>query len=313
MSIAKTINYLSELKECRICPRNCGVNRFTSKLGYCGSDASFSISSITIHSGEEPVISGEKGICNVFFSRCNLSCVYCQNYQISNRKGKVVETKLSLHDTLNQIITHLNTGIKLLGFVSPSHHIPQMKAIIAELNNLGYYPRIVYNTNAYDTVESLRKLEGIVDIYLPDFKYLSSKLSKEYSDVRNYPDIAIKALKEMFRQKGNKLFLDETGLAKSGMIIRHLVLPNNIGNSIKVLEHIAAELSPEIHISLMSQYLPTPNVSNHQCLNRTLSKNEYFEITEKLDELEIKNGWIQELESANNYKPDFILDKPFST
>lgn len=312
MAVIDIPDYLSELKECRICPRDCGANRFSTKLGYCGSDAGFSIASITLHLGEEPVISGENGICNIFFSRCNLSCIYCQNYQISKRHGKVIETKHTLDNVLNQIITHLNTGIKLLGFVSPSHHLPQIKLIIASLNKLGYFPRTVYNTNAYDTVESLRKLEGVIDIYLPDFKYFSSQLSKEYSDAKDYTEIAINALKEMYKQKGSKLILDSDGIAISGMIIRHLVLPNQIKNSISILEFIANELSSSINISLMSQYQPTLNVYNHNYLGKTVSEKEYLQVTQKLDELEITNGWIQELESANNYNPNFKMDNPFT-
>ena len=306
------VDYLSELQECRMCPRNCGVNRFVSTAGYCGSDASFSISSITLHKGEEPVISGRKGICNVFFSRCNLSCIYCQNYQISRRKGKVVESKMELEEVLKQITFFLDKGIDILGFVSPTHHIPQMKTIIASLNEMGYSPTIVYNTNAYDSIDSLKKLEEIVDIYLPDFKYLDSSLSKEYSDAGNYPIIASAALQEMYRQKGSSLLIDENGIARSGIIIRHLVLPEHIDNSLDVLDYIAKELSPDLHISLMAQYKPIPEVYNHVQLGRQITNSEYTIVTEKLDELGIYNGWIQEIESAENYNPDFMQENPFT-
>ena len=309
--IIKTTDYLSELKECRICPRNCGVNRFVSKSGYCGSDASFSISSITLHKGEEPVISGTEGICNVFFSRCNLSCVFCQNYQISRRKGDVIEDKLELDEVIRRIVFYLDKGIDILGFVSPTHHIPQMKTIIESLNNLGYSPSIVYNTNAYDSVESLRKLEGMVDIYLPDFKYLDSKLSKDYSGAANYPETAKAAIKEMYRQKGSSLIVDKNGIARSGIIIRHLVLPGQTNNSLKILEYIARELSTDIHISLMSQYKPIPEVYNHACLGQQIKADEYETITDKLDELGFYQGWIQDIESANEYNPDFIQENPF--
>ncbi len=311
LGVENTIDYLKEIEECRLCPRNCGVNRFTSKSGYCGSDASYSISSITLHKGEEPVISGVKGICNVFFSRCNLSCVYCQNYQISCRKGNVIEDKLELKEVLRQITFYLEKGINILGFVSPSHHIPQMKTIIATLREMGYSPTIVYNTNAYDSIDSLKSLEGFVDIYLPDFKYLDSQLSKDYSGAGNYPEIAKAAISEMYRQKGSMLTLDNEGLARSGMIIRHLVLPEHVDNSLNILDYIARELSADIHISLMAQYKPTPEVAHHKQLGRQINKDEYETVVSKLEELGILNGWIQEIESAEEYNPDFLQENPF--
>ena len=237
---------LQELKACRICPRNCNADRFSVKLGYCKADASFSISSIFIHRGEEPAISGDKGICNIFFTNCNLQCIYCQNHQISCNTLNYSNQKMELSDIIRQITGILSTGINHVGFVSPSHFIPQVKVIINTLRALGLNPIFVYNTNAYDLPESIRGLESYIDIYLPDFKYAEAELGRSYSDVKNYQEIALSSIKEMFRQKGAELPLDQNGYAMKGIIIRHLVLPGHPENSVQVLRTIASELSNEI-------------------------------------------------------------------
>jgi putative pyruvate formate lyase activating enzyme len=302
---------LRELHDCAICPRNCHADRFSGTRGYCSTGASFSISSVCIHRGEEPAISGPDGICNVFFTGCNLQCIYCQNWQISDKHfaGKIKGQSLGL--VLDQIIPILDKGIGWLGFVSPSHQIPQMKLIISELHKQGYNPKIVFNTNGYDKAETIRSLEEIVDVYLPDFKYRDGNLSAEYSDASDYPGIASAAIREMYRQKGSALHLDEHGRAVSGIIIRHLVLPGHVENSLEVLRHIAQEISPKLHISLMSQYFPTPRVSCHPKLNRTLSPTDYRQVTEEMEKLGMHNGWIQEMESTSHYKPDFDRIHPF--
>ena len=247
---------LKELESCSYCPRNCDANRLSGKPGYCKSDDSFNISSICIHRGEEPVISGKNGICNVFFSRCNMQCVYCQNLQISRNDDRVVSSKMELHKILEKILEILDTGVESLGFVSPSHFIPQVKIIIAALDKIGRKPIIVFNTNGYDTVSINRANEWIVDVYLPDFKYMDDKISELFSDAPKYSHFASNAILEMYRQKGSTLITGANNYAESGLIIRHLVLPGYVDNSLAVLRFIANEISTNVHISLMSQYYP---------------------------------------------------------
>lgn len=302
---------LEELRFCRICPRNCNADRYSSRLGYCKVDASFSISSICIHHGEEPAISGDKGICNIFFTHCNLQCIYCQNHQISCNSLDYSAQEIELKEVLRQIVQILSTGINLVGFVSPSHFVPQVKVIIDSLRALRLNPVFVYNTNAYDHPEVIRELESYIDIYLPDFKYSDAGLGRKYSDVKDYPEIALSAIKEMLHQKGTELPIDEAGYARRGLIIRHLVLPGHPENSINVLRTIAKELSNDLHISLMSQYYPTCQVNNHEFLRRTLKPKEYFRVVNELEELGFENGWVQELSSQSNYRPDFSEEEPF--
>ena len=298
---------------CRICSRECGVNRGSGMLGFCKAGTSFEIASVCIHHGEEPVISGNKGICNVFFKRCNLQCVFCQNDQISRNTLPVGDPAMSLDEVVSQIIPILDSGIKLIGFVSPSHCIPQMICIIDALHEKGFHPRIVYNSNGYDKVETLKLLEDYVDIYLPDFKYADDALALEYSKVADYSAKAMAALKEMYRQKGSLLLKNDEGQAESGLIIRHLVLPGNIENSKNVLRLLADELSVALHISLMSQYFPTSDVRNHPLLGRMLTTEEYDEVVEEMNNLGFYKGWVQELQSAICYRPDFEQEHPFDT
>ena len=302
---------LNELKDCTVCPRNCHANRFTSKLGYCKSDATFNIASIVSHHGEEPVISGENGICNVFFTHCNLQCTYCQNYQISRNTNKLLQYNLELSEVIEKILSILDTGCDSVGFVSPSHFVPQVNIIINELHKLGRYPTIVYNTNSYDKVDTLKQLEDLVDIYLADFKYINSDIAEKYSDASNYPEIASKAINEMYRQKGSSLILNEKKQAESGLIIRHLVLPNNVENSIEIFRYIAEEISTNVYISLMSQYYPTIKVKNDTSINRTLTNDEYRKVVEAMQNYGFHNGWIQDFESQSFYLPDFNKERPF--
>lgn len=310
MNYEQFLTHLHVLSDCTVCPRNCHVNRFESSGGFCRSGAGFGISSICIHMGEEPVISGKDGICNVFFSHCNLKCIYCQNHQIS-RNNKDNLPSVEFPEVVTQITAILDKGIRRVGFVSPSHFVPHMMAIIDAIESLGYEPVWIYNTNGYDKVDTLKKLEGIIDVYLPDLKYLDPALAKEYSGTEDYPEVAIAALKEMFRQKGSALITDDEGCAESGIIIRHLVLPGNVKNSLNVLNFIAEELSSRLHISLMSQYYPTPAVSDHPVLGRHLKPEEYDEVTSLMESLGLCKGWIQELDSNSYYKPDFNKDHPF--
>ena len=300
-----------ELRECRVCPRNCGARRLDGQLGYCRTGAGFAVGSICVHRGEEPVLGGANGICNVFFTRCNMQCVYCQNYQISRNSGTIIEHTLQLADVVRQIERALDAGVNCVGFVSPSHCIPQMRAVIRAIRDRGRRPVFVMNTNAYDRVESLRSLEGLIDVYLPDLKYADDALAQRYSDAPSYVDTAVKALKEMFRQKGSYVMLDETGCIESGLIVRHLVLPGHVENSKRCLRLIADELSVSVHVSLLAQYRPTPAVTGDPKLGRRLRPDEYDEVLEELVKLGFYRGWTQELPSADCYTPDFARLHPF--
>lgn len=296
---------LKELKDCYVCPRECHANRFGNKLGYCHAGPGFYISSVCIHRGEEPPISGSDGVCNVFFTNCNLQCNYCQNHQISMNSLDHSKEQLSPREVVNQITAILDRGINSVGFVSPSHFIPQMKVIINIIRELGYDPVFIYNTNAYDKVTEIRKLENYIDVYLPDFKYIDTELAKSCSDVHNYPENALNAIKEMYRQVGSELIINSKGYLQRGMIVRHLVIPGAVANSVDVLRTIASRISPQLSISLMSQYYPNYRVASHEHLGRTLRKSEYNEVVKEMESLGMSNGWIQDMASYDNYRPDF--------
>jgi len=298
---------------CNDCPRECNSERKNRKYGYCNSDNSFQIGSVCIHKGEEPVLGGKDGICNVFFNHCNLQCIYCQNAQISKNHNTNIEYNFTLKEILTIINEHLDKGCNYLGFVSPSHCVQQVIQIINSLHNSGRTPVIVFNSNGYDKVDSLKQLEGLVDIYLPDFKYADDNLALEYSDATHYKETALASINEMYRQKGSVLQQNEDGLAKSGLIIRHLVLPGTIENSKNVLRLIAYEISANIHISLMSQYYPTENVMHHALLNRSLKIEEYEEVINEMEKLGFSKGWVQDIGSAALYQPDFKREHPFET
>ncbi|MCQ2974797.1 MAG: hypothetical protein MJ211_08295 [Bacteroidales bacterium] len=294
-----------DIHHCNMCPRNCGVDRTSENLGFCRINAKPHISDICVHKGEEPVLGGEKGVINVFFSSCNLKCIYCQNYEISQETPTKKEIT-RIQGAVTRIAGLMcSEGINTVGFVSPSHQAFQMKCIIDLLRKRGYNPTIIYNTNAYDSVETLKELENYIDIYLPDYKYSSNDLGVKYSSAPNYNEIALASIQEMYRQKGDKLVLDENGLAKSGIILRHLVLPGNVSNSINVLKNVAYEISPNIHVSLMAQYFPEYKALQDEKLNRTITEKEYVKVTNTADALGIVNGWFQELKSNLNYRPDF--------
>ena len=250
---------LEQLASCKICPRNCGVDRLNGKIGVCGSGPGFEISSICIHTGEEPAIIGNNGICNVFFSHCNLSCIYCQNYQISSKPVEKSGQLTQFYEAIHSITRILDSGCKSVGFVSPTHFIPHVKAIIETLRLQGYNPIFVYNTNGFDSVEEIRLLENYINVYLPDYKYSDNNLARKLSKVSDYKQTALLAIKEMYRQKGSTLITNEDGYAENGLIIRHLVLPGYIENSLVALREIA-DISTSIAVSLMAQYFPTPAV-----------------------------------------------------
>ena len=299
------------LSHCTLCPRECGVDRFKGGTGYCSSDAGTNIASICIHRGEEPAISGQDGICNIFFSGCNLRCVFCQNHEISRQEAVCRKNSIGFDEALDIITGILKMGIKAVGFVSPSHVVPQVRAIIKVLNSRGYKPITVYNTNGYDKKDVIRSLDGLIDVYLPDYKYATAEIAREFSDAPDYPEVTLMAVKEMFYQKGSVLATDEEERAENGILIRHLVLPGHIEESRKVLKTIAEEISTGVNISLMSQYHPTAFVSGHSELGRRLYQSEYASAVKIMEDLGFRNGWVQDMDSYRNYRPDFRKENPF--
>ncbi|MCX6270070.1 MAG: radical SAM protein [Bacteroidetes bacterium] len=299
------------IENCAICPRECGIDRIHGDLGWCRTGPDFTIASIGSHHGEEPVISGKSGICNIFFTHCNLQCIFCQNHQISSNEIDNERFKIDYQTVLSKISTLLSEGCHAVGFVSPSHVVPQVKMIIAGLNSRGFKPVYVYNSNGYDEVETLKELEGKIDVYLPDLKYMDASLSARFSQVIDYPEVAALALKEMYRQKGSVLIINDEGVAVSGLVIRHLVLPGEVENSKKVLRFIAEELSVSVHLSLMSQYYPSHRAFIFPELGRKLYPEEYEEVIKEMESLGFERGWVQAYESSDFYRPDFEQDDPF--
>ncbi|MDD4848280.1 MAG: 4Fe-4S cluster-binding domain-containing protein, partial [Bacteroidales bacterium] len=267
------------------------------------------VSSVCLHYGEEPVLSGENGICNVFFSKCNLQCIYCQNYQIS-RCNETHGQEMTTLQLAEKIIPFLQQGIDMLGFVSPTHFVGQMVDTLDILHHKGYFPTVVYNSNGYDSVETLKQIADYVDVYLPDFKYMDSSLAQNLSKAADYPEKAKLAIMEMYRQKGAKLEIDEYDLCRKGLIVRHLVLPENVQNSCNVLRAIAS-IDNQIFISVMSQYDAPFQIPQFPFLNRPLKQEEYDIVTDCIDDLGFENGWVQEMESKNCYIPDFNKENPF--
>lgn len=302
---------LEELKDCTVCPRECHANRTTDNLGFCQSTADFPVASISVHKGEEPPISGKNGICNIFFSHCNMQCIYCQNHQISDNASPLPYKKNDLMGIIQKIDNILERGIHTVGFVSASHFIPQMRIIIDVLKTRKHDVVFVFNTNSYDKKETIQKFDGVMNVYLPDLKYMDDDLAKRYSNTPNYTQIATTAIKEMFRQKGTEIKFGAEGNIQSGLIIRHLVLPGEVENSKKALRFIVKELSTSIHISLMAQYYPTPKVKNHPYLGRKLKPEEYEEVLEEFERLGFHRGWTQKLDSSDHYRPDFSSEHPF--
>lgn len=300
------------LSKCDCCPNNCKVNRVNGELGICKSGYYPVVSSYGAHKGEEPLLSGTMGAGNIFFANCNLSCIYCQNFEISQNWEAESRREISFEKLAKIALFLQEQKCHNVGLVSPSHFIPQIiKAIyIAEKNGLNL--PIIYNSNGYDSIQSLKILDGIIDIYLPDFKYGSDENALIYSNARNYFKTASAALKEMFRQVGDN-YIIEDGVLKRGIIIRHLVLPNNLSESEKVLDFISNKLSPKVYVSVMSQYYPAHKAADYPLMSRTIRASEYDAVLSYLEKFNLKNGWIQELESHQSYRPEFNKSrkKPF--
>jgi putative pyruvate formate lyase activating enzyme len=272
-------------------------------MGWCAipGDAPV-ISAICRHFGEEPVLGGASGVVNVFFTHCNLACIYCQNMEISNRLLPIPPA-VPVDEAVRRIQEMLEQGARAVGFVSPSHQVRACQAIIRLLRSRGARAPIIYNSSGYDSVASLRALEGDIDIWLPDYKYADPDLALKLSSCADYPVQAMRAILEMRRQAGTTLELDDDGLAARGLIIRHLVLPGHIANSRSCLEAIAENISTRVYISLMAQYHPRAGLEAP--LDRTLQPSEYAEIVAYFYALGFSHGFVQELISHDSFLPDF--------
>ena len=291
---------LKELEQCTICPHRCKINRNKNQTGRCKAKDTVKIALYSTHNFEEPCISGEKGSGTVFFSNCNLNCIYCQNYEISQLgKGK----EITIEELADIFLKQQAKGVENINLVTPTSYVPQIIEAIKIARKNGLKLPIVYNTNSYENIETLKMLEGYVDIYLPDLKYADNQIAKKYSNIENYFEIATQAIKEMIRQVG-RTQIDENEMMKKGVLIRHLVLPNNIENSKKVLKWIKENLPKDTFISVMAQYFPTYKAKESEDLNRKLTSKEWQEIEDYIEKLEFENGFVQELgEHEEEYVP----------
>jgi putative pyruvate formate lyase activating enzyme len=263
---------VASLVDCRVCPRDCGVNRLAGKTAVCKSGRYAIVSSYFPHFGEEDPLRGQNGSGTIFFSMCNLRCVFCQNYDISQLKSGVEANP----ELLAQMMLELQgMGCHNINFVTPEHVVPQVLEALPLAIELGLRLPIVYNTSAYDSMDSLRLMDGVVDIYMPDFKFWDPRLSLRYLKARDYPEAARNALIEMHRQVG-VLKMDENGLAKRGVLVRHLVMPGEIAGTAKIMRFLAEELSPDTYVNIMDQYRPEAKVSakKYEEINRRISSLE---------------------------------------
>jgi len=292
-------------KVCTLCPRNCKVDRKNGEKGVCGQTAELKVARAALHFWEESCISGETGSGTVFFSGCSLHCVFCQNESIANGTvGKIITV-----ERLAQIFLELQQqGANNINLVTPGHYIPQIKEALLLAKEQGLTLPVVYNTSSYESVEALKSLEGLVDIYLPDFKYMSSELSGKYSHAADYADVAKAAIAEMVRQTGNPVFDEagEDGLIKKGTIVRHLTLPGCMEDSKVILQYLHETYGNRIYISIMNQFTPLDNVADYPELNCKITEEEYDELIDYAIDLGIEQGFIQEGETAEeSFIPDF--------
>jgi putative pyruvate formate lyase activating enzyme len=303
--------FINQLSGCECCPRRCGVNRLEGKTGFCRIGSEVVISHAGLHFGEEPPISGRRGSGTIFFCGCNLRCVFCQNYQISQEFQEGSSMTMTIDDLASEMLRLQNQGAHNINFVSPSHMIFHMADAIECAKSRGLKVPVVYNSNGYDSVEALRQIRGLIDIYLPDIKYLDNELGKLYSSSDDYADIIHGVLTEMLEQSG-KLKTDVKGVAVSGLLVRHLVLPGHVKNSRRCLR-LLADISPDIHVSIMSQYSPRSKAMKYSPINRVLTESEYEEIVDYALDLGLENTFIQRLESRDYYLPDFDREEPFES
>ncbi len=297
-------NWYDYLKECGICPRNCGVDRTNGKLGYCKSGIKIKTALASIHKWEEPVISGTRGSGTIFFSGCNLRCVFCQNYNISNENfGK----EISIERLAEIFIEQQNRNVHNINLVSPTHFLPQVREALIIAKNNGLKIPVIYNSSGYEAVEMIKTLDGIIDIYLPDLKYYSSQLSSEFSLAKDYFERATEAILEMRKQQPKDIF-DKDNIMQKGLIVRHLVLPNCKSDSFKVLDWIKENLGEDTFISILRQYTPMYKAKEIKTLNRKITTFEYDKVIEHFLNIGMKNGFSQDkLSATSEYTPIFDL------
>lgn len=297
---------LFSLNRCGLCPRGCHADRTAGELGFCGAGTEVVVSHYGPHLGEEPPISGKNGSGNIFFSPCNLRCIFCQNHQISHRTfGRPVTS-----DGLADIFLKLqDRGVHNINLVSPTPYIPQIARTIKEARRKGVRIPFVYNTNAYESPAILAQLDGLIDVYLPDFKYWHESIGRKLSSAPRYPEAAKAALIEMKRQAGDLEL--ENGLAVRGLLIRLLVLPGGLAGTKSALHWIKDSLGPQTHISLMSQYFPLHRAHEYPMVARSIRKEEYNEVVDFAIDQGFKNIFGQEMDSAPLFIPDFEKEKPF--
>lgn len=290
------------LNKCMLCPRNCGVNRNNNELGFCKMGKDLMVARAALHFWEEPIISGEKGSGTVFFSGCNLKCVFCQNFQIStNNFGKKITT-----ERLSKIFLELQSqGANNINLVTPTHFIPQIIEAITLAKAKGLNLPIVYNSSGYEKVETIKLLNGYIDIYLPDFKYFDDRYAIKYSKCPNYFEYASKSIAEMISQTGKPVFNSE-GLLVKGTIVRHMMLPGLLEDSKKIIHYLVENYNDDIFISIMNQYTPTNNIKKYPEINCTVSNEEYDSLIDYAIDIGIKNGFMQEGETQKtSFIPEF--------
>lgn len=297
------VNLNQRLKNCDICPRNCHIDRLSDQIGYCGGGKDMAVYTAFLHCGEEPAISGGGGSGTIFFSGCNLKCIYCQNYEFSQaKKGK----RISAEALVDTMLGLEKEGAHNINLVTPTHFLPQILESLELAFKRGLEIPIVYNTSGYEKKEIIVQLKGIVDIYLTDLRYLSSELAKNYSNAEDYPAMATESIKEMYRQCPQSVW--EGDILKQGLIVRQLVLPGHIQESKNILTWIKQN-TPEALPSVMFQYQPYFKASTYPEINRPINKDEYKEIKQFVEELGLEGGWIQEFKPQSDlagvhFKPD---------
>lgn len=264
------------LKSCALCPRHCGIDRTSQEKGFCGMGSELMISSFGPHFGEEPELVGRYGSGTIFLTGCNLKCVFCQNYEISHLASGY---KVSIDNFVDIMLRLQNLGCHNINFVTPTHFAPHIMQAIVLARERGLTIPIVYNCGGYESLKVIKLLEGFVDIYMPDIKFLDPELAEKYCRVKDYPEVVKKILKEMYRQVGD-LVVDEDGIAQKGLLVRHLVMPNAIANTEKVIKFVAEELSPHTYLNIMAQYYPCYHAFHFSDINRRLSQAEYEQALE---------------------------------
>ena len=292
------------LEQCMLCPHNCKVNRLNGEIGRCKCNDKIKIALVSLHKFEEPCISGENGSGTVFFSNCNLNCIFCQNYEISHL-GKGYE--VTIEELANIFLEQQERGAHNINLVTPTMYVIQIIQAIKIAKKNGLHIPIIYNTSSYENIETIKILEGYIDVYLPDLKYYSNDLCKRYSKVNNYFENASKAILEMYKQVGSPQF-DDNGMIKKGVIIRHLILPNYMQNTKNILKWIKENMPQDIYVSVMTQYFPSYKACDDDKINRKINRKEYQIIEDYIYYLDLKNGYMQDYvedENEEKYVPEF--------